>query len=195
MGTGQTRSLVTDSGGHYSALSLPVGQYEIQAEKTGFTPVVRSGITLVVGQQAVVDMRLGVGAVQQAVTVTGEAPLVNTTPSSTAGLVGEEQVKDLPLNGRSWDTLITLNPSTTNFTSNQSPTSTGKGQGFNFSVSGNREDFNLFLMNGIEYTGVSTADVCRGASAVTCWGSKRCANSTSRKIRMGRNMENGRVDR
>lgn len=160
--TGQTRTLVTNESGNYSALSLPVGQYEIRAEKNGFSAVVRTGITLVVGQQAVVNISMAVGVVQQAVTVTGEAPLINTTPASTSGLVNEEQVKDLPLNGRSWDTLITLNPSTANFTSNQSTTSTGKGLGFNFSVSGNREDFNVFLMNGIEYTGVSTADVMPG---------------------------------
>jgi hypothetical protein len=162
VGTGQKRNVVTDSRGQYSALSLEVGQYEIRAESSGFTPVVRSGINLAVGQQAVVDIQLKVGAVQEALTVTEEAPLVNTTPSSTSGLINEEQVKDLPLNGRSWDTLVTLNPSTTNFTSNQSTTSTGKGQGFNFSISGNREDYNLFLMNGIEYTGVSTADVMPG---------------------------------
>jgi hypothetical protein len=162
VGTGQTRRLVTDDRGQYAALSLAVGQYEIRAESIGFTPVVRSGITLVVGQQAVVDIQLKVGGLQEALTVSEESPLVNTTPSSTAGLIDEQQIKDLPLNGRSWDTLISLNPSTTNFTSNQSTTSTGKGQGFNFSISGNREDFNLFLLNGIEYTGVSTADVMPG---------------------------------
>ena len=162
IGTGQKRNIVTDARGQYRALSLEVGQYEIRAESAGFTPVVRSGINLVVGQQAVVDVQLKVGGLQEALTVTEEAPLVNTTPQSTAGLINEEQVKDLPLNGRSWDTLVALNPSTTNFTSNQSTTSTGKGQGFNFSISGNREDYNLFLMNGIEYTGVSTADVMPG---------------------------------
>src|ERR1019366_9333003 len=143
--TAQTRTLVTNEGGTYSALSLPVGQYEIRVEKGGFSPVVRTGITLMIAQAAVVNIALAVGVVQQAVTVTGEAPLVNTTPASTSGLVNEEQVKDLPLNGRSWDSLITLNPGTTNFTSNQSTTSTGKGLGFNFSVSGNREDFNVFI--------------------------------------------------
>jgi len=160
--TGQTRTLTTDNSGNYSALSLPVGEYEVRVEKSGFKSVVRTGINLVVGQEAVVNVQLEIGAIQQAVTVTGEAPLVNTMPSSTAGLVSEEQVKDLPLNGRSWDTLITLNPSTANITSYRSSTSTGAGLGYNFSVSGNREDFNLFLMNGIEYTGVSTADVMPG---------------------------------
>ena len=95
VGTGLTRNLVTDARGQYAALSLPVGQYEVRAESTGFAPVVRSGITLVVGQEAVVDIQLKVGGVQQAITVNAEPPLVNTTPSSTAGLVSEEQVNAL----------------------------------------------------------------------------------------------------
>lgn len=160
--TGQTRSVTADALGNYAALSLAVGQYEIRGEKEGFAPMVRTGITLLVGEQAVVKLQLELGAIQQAVTVNDEAPIVEATPASVAGVVNEKQIKDLPLNGRSWDTLITLNPSTSNITSNQSTTSTGKGQGFNFSVSGNREDFNVFLMNGIEYTGVSTADVMPG---------------------------------
>jgi hypothetical protein len=96
IGTGQKRNVVTDSRGQYSALSLEVGQYEIRAESGGFTPIVRNGINLVVGQQAVVDIQLKIGAVQETLNVTEEVPLVNTTPQSTAGLINEEQVKDLP---------------------------------------------------------------------------------------------------
>jgi hypothetical protein len=160
--TGTSRTLTSDASGSYSVLSLSVGQYEIRAEKEGFTSAVRTGVTLVVGQEAVVPIQLSVGAVRQEVTVNADAPLVEAAPANVEGVVSEREVKDLPLNGRSWDTLITLNPGTSNITSNQSTTSTGKGQGYNFSVSGNREDFNLFLMNGIEYTGVSTADVMPG---------------------------------
>lgn len=160
--TGLTRTMTTGEGGNYLALSLPVGQYEIRAEKAGFKAVLRTGIVLVVGQQAVVNLQLTVGEISQAVTVSAEPPLVNTTSASTSGLVGEQQVKDLPLNGRSFDTLIALNPSTASTTSYRSPTSTGGGQGNNFSISGNREDYNIFFMNGIEYTGVSTADVSPG---------------------------------
>ena len=160
--TGVARTITTDDLGDYRALSLPVGQYEVRVEKSGFKAVVRSGINLVVAQEAIVNVQLEVGQVTQSVTVSGEAELVNTTPSSTSGLVSEQQVKDLPLNGRSFDTLITLNPSTANITSYRSSTSTGAGQGYNFVVSGNREDFNLFTLNGIEYTGVSTADVSPG---------------------------------
>ena len=95
-------------------------------------------------------------------TVTGEAELVNTTPSSTSGLVAEQQVKDLPLNGRSFDTLITLNPSTANTTSYRSSTILVAGRAITLSFPGTAKNFNLFTLNGIEYTGVSTADVSPG---------------------------------
>src|SRR6516164_3111991 len=161
-GTDQSRTTLTNESGHYYAGALSPGSYKVSASLAGFEMTIHSGITLTVGSEAVIDFSLQPGQISQTVDVNAEVPLVNTTPASTAGLINEEQVKDLPLNGRSWDSLVTLNPSTTNFTSNQSTTSTGKGQGFNFSSAGNREDFNLFLMNGIEYTGVSTADVMPG---------------------------------
>src|SRR5215467_5988294 len=143
-GTDQSRSMLTNETGRYYAPALNPGSYKVTASLPGFEMMVRSGVTLTVGGEAVINFSLKPGQVSETIDVTGEAPLLNTSPSSTAGLINEEQVKELPLNGRSWDSLVTLNPSTTNFTSNQSTTSTGKGQGFNFSISGNREDFNLF---------------------------------------------------
>src|SRR5437660_2838173 len=160
--TGLSRTVITDDRGSYRAPSLPVGRYEVRAEHAGFRTAVQTGLSLVVAQEATVNLTLLVGDAKQQVNVTAEAQLVDTSTTPTSGLVSEQQVKDLPLNGRSFDNLITLNPSTTNTTSNRSTTSTGGGQGNNFSVSGNREDFNLFLLNGIEYTGVSTADVIPG---------------------------------
>src|ERR1035437_7769427 len=71
--TGAVRTGTTDEGGNYRVLSLSVGRYEIRAEKAGFKAAVQTGITLVVGQQAVVNLRLEVGAVQQQVTVMAEA--------------------------------------------------------------------------------------------------------------------------
>ncbi len=103
--TGLTRAVQADASGSYSVLSLPVGEYELTAEKMGFRREVRRGINLAVAQQAVVDVTLQVGSIDQQVTVTGEAPLVNTTLASTSGLITESQVKDLPLNGRSFDQL------------------------------------------------------------------------------------------
>jgi hypothetical protein len=160
--TGQSRALMTDDRGTYRVLALPVGRYEVKAEQPGFKTAVRTGITLVVGQEATVDVMLQLGEATQQVAVSAEASLVDVSTAAISGLVGERQVKDLPLNGRSFDNLITLNPGTANTTSNRSATSTGGGQGNNFSVSGNREDYNIFLLNGIEYTGVSTADVIPG---------------------------------
>ncbi|HLK51271.1 MAG TPA: carboxypeptidase-like regulatory domain-containing protein [Bryobacteraceae bacterium] len=160
--TRHSRSVITDDRGTYRVLALPVGRYEVKAEHAGFKTALRTGISLVVAQEAVVDESLQVGEATQQIEVSAEAPVVDVTTTTISGLVGERQVKDLPLNGRSFDNLITLNPGTANTTSNRSPTSTGGGQGNNFSVSGNREDYNIFLLNGIEYTGVSTADVIPG---------------------------------
>jgi hypothetical protein len=160
--TGLARTVITDERGSYRAPSLAVGRYEVRAEREGFRTPIQTGISLVVAQEAAVNLTLTVGDTKQELTVNSEAPLVDTSTTPASGLVGEQQVKDLPLNGRSFDNLITLNPSTANTTSNRSTTSTGGGQGNNFSVSGNREDYNLFLLNGIEYTGASTADVVPG---------------------------------
>jgi hypothetical protein len=146
--TALTRTAQTDARGYYRVPALPVGQYEVSAEKTGFKALVRRGITLVVGQELALDLTLEVGPVEQQVTVTAEAPLVNTTVSSTAGLVEEKQVKDLPLNGRSFDQLLTLNAGTTQFYADSRNT---------FSVSGRRPDENNFTINGIEYIGSDTS--------------------------------------
>ncbi|MBI4478957.1 MAG: carboxypeptidase regulatory-like domain-containing protein [Acidobacteria bacterium] len=147
--TGATRIAESDVNGGFTVSSLPVGEYEITAERAGFKQVVRRGITLVVNQQAVVNFTLEVGAVEQQVTVTAELPLVSTTPSSTSGLVGEKQVNDLPLNGRSFDQLVTLNVGVANYTSN-----TGHNA---FSVGGRRPEENRFILNGVEYVGSDTS--------------------------------------
>src|SRR6266852_3973241 len=97
--TGLTRTAQADASGNYNVPSLPVGAYEVTAEKMGFRREVLRGIELVVAQEAEVNLILQVGSIDQQVTVTDAAPLVNTTLSSTSGLVTEQQVKDMPLNG------------------------------------------------------------------------------------------------
>jgi Carboxypeptidase regulatory-like domain/TonB-dependent Receptor Plug Domain len=155
--TGAERNTVTDDGGRYQVLALSVGEYEIHAKKDGFQERIRAGIHLAVGQEASVDLRLEVGPLRESVAVTEEAPMVSTTTRDISGLVGEQQVKDLPLNGRSYDELLTLNPGVVNFTWEKtggvgvSNSTTGN----NFSVSGNRPQQNLFLLNGVEYTGAA----------------------------------------
>jgi len=147
--TGLTRATVTDTAGNYSVTSLPVGAYEVTALKEGFKQEVRRGITLVVAEEAVVNLKLQVGNVEQRVTVTADAPLVNTTLSSTSGLISEQQVKDLPLNGRSFDQLLTLNTGIANNTSN-----IGTGNGWTgFSVAGKRQETNRYVINGVDWVG------------------------------------------
>jgi hypothetical protein len=158
--TGATRSVITDSGGNFRVLSLPVGQQELKAEKTGFKSVVRTGINLAVGQEAVVNLQLEVGDLVQQVTVIAEAPLVNTTTSSVSGLVSEREIKDLPLNGRSFDNLIALNPGAISYGLKSPNTITSMGN--TFSVSGKRPLDNIFLLNGVEYTGSSQLSVTPG---------------------------------
>src|SRR5205807_4610493 len=83
---GLTRAAVTNETGGYTIQLLPVGAYEITTELAGFKQQVRRGINLVVGQEAIVNVTLEVGTVSETVTVTGEAPIVNTTLSSTPGV-------------------------------------------------------------------------------------------------------------
>jgi len=150
--SGLTRTGGTNESGDYKMPSLPVGPYELTVDLPGFRQQVRRGINLNVGQEAVVNLTLEVGAAAELVTVTDEAPIVNTTLSSTSGLINESQIKDLPLNGRSFDQLLTLNVGTVDNRSNIS------NNGWTaFSVAGKRPETNRFLMNGVDYVGTNGA--------------------------------------
>ena len=152
--TGQTRTVISSETGDYNVPLLPVGEYELATAMPSFKQEVRRGINLVVGQQAVIDLTLEVGAPEEKVVVTEEAPLVNTTLSSTSGLITEQQVKELPLNGRSFDQLLALNVGVVNNTSNM-----GGGAYPGFSVAGHRTEANRFLINGVDWVGGNAASV------------------------------------
>jgi hypothetical protein len=161
--TGATRTVATDDSGDYRVLSLPLGPQELKVEKQGFKSVVRTGVSLEVGQEAVVNFRLELGELVQQLSVSQEAPVVNVTTASVSGMVDERQIKELPLNGRSFDDLITLNPGTINYTAKSANTSTSNGN--TFSVAGRRTSENLFLLNGIEYMGSSQLAVTPGGTS------------------------------
>lgn len=155
--TGAQRRQITDEAGRYDAITLSVGQYQLRAEKSGFREAVKSGIALAVGQRETVDVVLQVGDVKQTVEVGASPTVVAVTTEDVSGLVGERQVKDLPLNGRSYDQLITLNPGTVNYTSQRAG---GVGTsnsvvGNMFSASGRKPQENLYLLNGVEFTSAS----------------------------------------
>ena len=92
--SGLTRTALTSETGDYRMPALPVGAYEVTAELSGFKQQIRRGINLVVAQEAVVNLTLDVGDVKDQVTVTEEAPLVNTTLSSTSGLINETRSEE-----------------------------------------------------------------------------------------------------
>ena len=166
--TGLMRTVVTDGMGRYRALLLPVGLYEVHVKQPGFPEEIRTGIHLAVGQEAEVDLALRLGQATERITVDEDAPAVSVTNADISGLVGEQQVKDLPLNGRSFDLLMTLNPGVVNFTWEKTGGLVGISNSTTanmFSVSGNRPQQNLFLLNGIEYTGAAENNMTPGGAS------------------------------
>src|SRR5262245_10765283 len=146
--TGLTREIVSDEQGRYSAPNLPVGPYEVQVSLTGFQTEVRSGIGLTVGREAVVNFTMQVGQVSEKVAGTGEAPVVETTNATITGLVDQNTIRDLPLNGRSFTDLMTLQVGTA-LARNAPATGVLQG-GAKISVSGVRPSGNSFLMDGTD---------------------------------------------
>ena len=164
--TGSLRTLTTDDSGRFEAPALAVGAYEVSAEKAGFQPA-RAKVNLVLGQRATVDLQLAVAELQQNVQVQETAISADVTTTETSGLVGERQVKDLPLNGRSYDQLVTLNPGVVNYTSQRAGGigTSNSVVGNMFSASGRRPQENLYLLNGVEYTGASEINNTPGGAS------------------------------
>jgi hypothetical protein len=165
--TGAQRTVTSDEAGNYSIPSIAVGPYQIRATKQGFAAQVKKGIQLTVGEAAVVNLTLTVGERHEDITVVEVASPVSLTSQNTAGLVNERQVKELPLNGRSYDGLLTLNASTVNYTSQRSggTGTSNSAVGNMYVISGHRPQENLFLLNGIEYTGASNINVTPGGTS------------------------------
>jgi outer membrane receptor protein involved in Fe transport len=144
--TGVTRELVTGENGRFRAPNLAPGPYTVTATLAGFTTVARRGIVLTVGHEAVIDFAMGVGQLADVVTVIGESPTIDMHTASTGGLISEDQIKNLPLNGRSFIELANLTPGVQ--LTNQGGRSTSTGFGQKISVNGSRYTQNLFTLDG-----------------------------------------------
>ena len=144
--TGATRLAISDDEGRYQVPELTPGNYEVSAALTGFTTAVRSGIGITVNRQARVDLTLSVGEISERVVVTGEAPQVDTTSSTIVGLVDEAKIADLPLNGRSFTDLITIQMGTFELPTGASNSASGFGT--KISISGARPSSVAFLLDG-----------------------------------------------
>src|ERR1035437_10119256 len=143
--TNATRTIVTGDDGAYRVPALLVGHYQVKAEHAGFKTETRSGIILEVAQEAVVNVDFQVGTAEQQVLVTGEAPVVNTSNATLGGIVNEQKMQDLPLNGRNYVDLSLLQPGVT---PDRNHGTTGGAVGTSFSANGAPVRSNNFTLDG-----------------------------------------------
>ncbi len=169
--TGVPRTVVTDERGRYVVPQLPPGSYEISASMSGFETMIRKGITLAIGQEVTLNLAMRVGTVSEQVTVTADAPLVNTSGSAVSGVVEAKRIVDLPLNGRDFTQLALVEPGVLSARNTDSTAS--KGYGTRISVAGSRPDQTAWLLDGTNIksssnfgTPGSAAGVILGVDAV-----------------------------
>jgi len=156
--TDASRTTSTNQQGFYSAPALSPGPYNITVEANGFKTVHQNDVVLGAEQQARLDVTLKVGGTTESITVEGSAPLLNTSDATVSTLIGNQFVTNMPLNGRTFSTLINLTPGVvlpqTNFYD--------QGQ---FSVNGQRPDANYFTVDGVSANlGTSASNLGQGGS-------------------------------
>jgi hypothetical protein len=110
--TGAMRTLVTGADGQYRVAALPSGRYDVRAELSGFTTAEAKGVPLLINQEVRQNLTMNVGALQESVTVTGEAPVVETTKTEVAAVITQQQIETLPVANRAAVTLALLLPGT-----------------------------------------------------------------------------------
>ena len=144
--TGVKYSGKTNDDGIYVVPNLPPGPYRLQVSKVGFKTLIKPDIVLNIQDALSINFTLPVGAVFETVTVEGGASMINTTDASVSTVVDQSYVKNMPLNGRSFQDLILLTPGIVT----QSPQSGGTlGQTGEFSVNGQRTESNNYTVDGV----------------------------------------------
>jgi carboxypeptidase family protein/TonB-dependent receptor-like protein len=166
LATGLTRSVSTDSAGFYSAPNLLPGNYEVTTTAPGFATRVQTGITLTVGEEQVLNYMLPLRQVTEKVQVTGEAPSVQLATSSIGAVVNSTTVRELPINGRSWSDLATLQPGVSAILTQPDISSSqhsrgNRGFASELTVSGARP-----VQNNYRLDGVSLNDYANGSGSV-----------------------------
>ena len=158
-GTNTTANLHTDEAGEYSATNLTPGAYTVEAEKTGFTRRVYRDFVVQVAQIARLDITLEIGAVEQTVEVSGEAPLLQTENSTVGQVISSQPISALPLNGRNLAQLAILAPGVTGLSYAQSGTINSglrpdelRPGGTTVEANGARDSSNQLLLDGIDNT-------------------------------------------
>ncbi|MCS7024852.1 MAG: TonB-dependent receptor [Bryobacteraceae bacterium] len=143
--TGFVRQTVTNQEGIYLFPGLPVGEYEVTAEKEGFKLIRSTGVLLTVGQRATVNLRMEVGTVTSQVEVVAEAVGLDKMSAEIGGVVSGSDLSGIPLNGRNWASFMLLAPGAVN---------TGEGNQNTIRYFGRSRDENNFTFDGVDATGV-----------------------------------------
>jgi hypothetical protein len=143
--TGLTRETATNSSGVYVLNFLPAGPYTVRVSLSGFKTIQRTDVRLEVGQARTEDFRLEIGGLEEAITVSETAPPLDRSSPSIGTVIGEAQLKELPLNGRHWASLMMLAPGAIN---------TGVGNHTTIRFLGRSVDDNNWTFDGIDATGV-----------------------------------------
>jgi hypothetical protein len=153
----------TNDDGIYIVPNLPPGPYRLQVTKRGFKTLIKPDIVLNIQDALSINFTLPVGAAFEIVTVEGGASMINTTDGSVSTVVDQTFVKNMPLNGRSFQDLILLTPGVvTNSPQSQSSLNGNNGE---FSVNGQRTESNYYTVDGVSVnTGVLVASVGPGNS-------------------------------
>jgi hypothetical protein len=151
IGTGLVREAQTNELGSYVIPGLPPGEYELTASAPSFSTIERPSVQLMVAQDETVDFKLAVGSTTQTLQVTSEPPALTTTPAAIGTVISQQQVADLPLNGRQFTQLILLTPGASPHPGGQQSTFTvseGAG-GISPAVNGQRGTQNNYTLDGI----------------------------------------------
>src|ERR1700736_2601753 len=148
--TGVVRDVTTDSAGFYSAPNLLPGLYDITVAATGFSSAVQTGLTLTVGASKALNIALALGQVSEKVEVMAAAPTVELTSSTISGEVDSTTERELPLNGRDWTQLATLQPGVAAVRVENGINGRGnRGYGTLMTISGHQPYENNYRINGI----------------------------------------------
>lgn len=169
--TGVVKSATTNADGLYTAPNLLPGTYQLSVSSPGFSTQVLNGITITVGAQRIANVALKLGQVKQDVQVSDEAPPLQLANSALSDTVNATTVRELPLNGRSWTDLTTLQPGVANPQS-QPPFNGGRGQrgfGNQIAITGSRPQENNYRLDGVsvnDYSNGGPGNVEGGALGV-----------------------------
>jgi hypothetical protein len=148
--TGLMRSAPTGRDGGYVLVELPIGHYQIRVEAKGYQKYLQKGITLEVNQSATVNARLKLGSDTQQVEVKADAELVQSTVSSLGVTVMQREILDLPLDGRNFSQLGTLQPGVVPLTPGLLEAGGPARENQAYSVNGQRPESNNFLIDGAD---------------------------------------------